>query len=140
MESLNKPPSLYLFFRLLILIKIQTFVNYFSGGFQNPFSLWIQGTLVDLRLFSEANMFCFLFSKVDVFCSLMFPHLTSYTRFCIIVPIHDTLLRKTKKWLTNMNLIKPVRQVYLLYRKLLGALIDLNLREVYVNIILIPPR
>ena len=137
MKPLNKPPSLYTFFRLLILIKIQTcfskkkiinkikiqtFVYCFSSGFQNPFSLWIQGTLVDSRLFSEANVLCFLFSRNRRILLLDTSASRIFYKVCIIVPIHDTLSRKTKKWLTNMNLIKPVRQVYLLYRKLLGAL------------------
>ena len=61
--------KIYYIIVLLMLIKIQTFIYCFSSGFQNPFllqiwgPLWIQGILVDSRLFSEANTFCLLFSR-----------------------------------------------------------------------------
>ena len=45
---------------LLILIKIQTFVYCFSNEFQNPFSLQIQGTLMDSRLFFRSKRVLFL--------------------------------------------------------------------------------
>ena len=41
--------------------KIQTVVFLFSSRFQTY--SWIQGILVDSRLFSEVNVFCFLFSR-----------------------------------------------------------------------------
>ena len=65
----------YTFFDNYSINKIQTFVFLFSSGFQilSPSGFkepcgfkkpsWIQETLVDFRLFSEANMFCFLFSR-----------------------------------------------------------------------------
>ena len=68
-RPLNRPLSLYTFFNNYSINKIQTFIFLFSGGFQSispcgfkdlcrlKEPLWIQ------RLFSKANLFCFLFSR-----------------------------------------------------------------------------
>ena len=55
MEPLNRPPNLYAFFFSIIDFNKNT-------NFCLLFLYWIQEPLIDLRLFLETNVFCYLFS------------------------------------------------------------------------------
>ena len=72
-----KSVNIFFFLVLLILIKIQTFVYCFSGGFYDYFpcefkeSSWIRG------YFKKQTCFVFYFLEADMIYFLMLPHPTS---------------------------------------------------------------